>query len=58
MDNFSVKHELRKMPDAVTVPEFLQETWEDFNSPTTSTFVQKMGLCRNAVSQLEEVSSI
>ncbi|XP_072029942.1 arf-GAP with SH3 domain, ANK repeat and PH domain-containing protein 2-like isoform X2 [Amphiura filiformis] len=42
------------MPDILTVPEFLSETKEDINSPTTSNFVSRMGACRQAVTALEE----
>ena len=44
------------MPELISVLEFVNEANEDLNSPTTSTFVGKMGACRNVVSQLEEVS--
>ena len=44
-----------KMPEIISVLEFVNETNEDLNSPTTSTFVGKMGACRNVVTQLEEV---
>ena len=39
----------------ITVDEFVRETWEDFNSPTTSTFKTKMEICRSTVNNLEEV---
>ncbi|XP_071804297.1 arf-GAP with SH3 domain, ANK repeat and PH domain-containing protein 1-like isoform X1 [Asterias amurensis] len=42
------------MPELISVLEFVNEANEDLNSPTTSTFVGKMGACRNVVSQLEE----
>ncbi|KAK3708075.1 hypothetical protein RRG08_055788 [Elysia crispata] len=38
----------------IEVKDFVRETWEDFNSPTTSTFTSKMGMCRVTISQLEE----
>ncbi len=44
------------MPEQISVGEFVSETWEDYNSPTTSNFVPKMGHCRNTVSAIEEVS--
>lgn len=42
------------MPDTISVADFLAETTDDINSPTTSNFVARMGACRNAVSALEE----
>ncbi|XP_038051345.1 arf-GAP with SH3 domain, ANK repeat and PH domain-containing protein 1-like isoform X3 [Patiria miniata] len=42
------------MPELISVLEFVNETNEDLNSPTTSSFVGKMGACRNVVAQLEE----
>ncbi|GAB6028472.1 hypothetical protein CHUAL_002631 [Chamberlinius hualienensis] len=42
------------MPGLMSVAEFLQETREDYNSPTTSTFVSKMPQCKQTVSSLEE----
>lgn len=44
------------MPEAISVADFIEQTWEDYKSPTTSTFDKKMTKCRNAVSQIEEVS--
>ncbi|XP_059176162.1 arf-GAP with SH3 domain, ANK repeat and PH domain-containing protein 2-like [Physella acuta] len=38
----------------IAVQDFVRETWEDFKSPTTSTFTSKMGVCRQTVSNLEE----
>lgn len=43
------------MPGLLSVSEFLEETKEDFNSPTTSTFAEKVALCRQTVGCLEEV---
>jgi hypothetical protein len=43
------------MPEAISVKEFIDETRDDFHSPTTSTFVSKIPHCRNAVNNLEEV---
>lgn len=40
----------------MSVGEFVTETKDDFNSPTTSTFVNKMPQCRQTVATLEEVS--
>lgn len=44
------------MPGLIGVGEFVEETREDYNSPTTSTFVSRMPQCRQSVGQLEEVS--
>ena len=46
------------MPGLISVGEFVEETREDYNSPTTSTFVSRMPQCRQTVGQLEEVSYI
>lgn len=35
--------------------EFLSETTEDYNSPTTSSFTTRLQSCRNSVNVLEEV---
>jgi Arf-GAP/SH3 domain/ANK repeat/PH domain-containing protein len=43
------------MPEGISVADFIEQTWEDFNSPTTSTFDKKMTKCRNTVAQIEEV---
>lgn len=45
---------LTKPDDMTNVSEFIRETWEDFKSPTTSTFASKMGHCRHTISYLEE----
>lgn len=42
------------MSAGISIIEFLAETKEDFNSPTTSTFTSKMSLCRATISALEE----
>ncbi|CAG7828271.1 unnamed protein product [Allacma fusca] len=42
------------MPEMITVNDFLDETRDDFHSPTTSTFVSKIPYCRNAVASIEE----
>ncbi|XP_064488613.1 arfGAP with SH3 domain, ANK repeat and PH domain-containing protein-like isoform X2 [Ornithodoros turicata] len=42
------------MPGIMSVDEFVSETQEDYNSPTTSTFVGKMNHCRQSVGILEE----
>ena len=41
--------------DAISVPDFLQEAWDDFNSPTTSNFVSRLNNCRSTTATLEEV---
>ncbi|KAL5013645.1 hypothetical protein ScPMuIL_007915, partial [Solemya velum] len=38
----------------ISVSDFLRETWGDHKSPTTSTFTDRMGHCRNTVSYLED----
>uniref|UniRef100_A0A7N6FAC3 ArfGAP with SH3 domain, ankyrin repeat and PH domain 1b n=1 Tax=Anabas testudineus TaxID=64144 RepID=A0A7N6FAC3_ANATE len=43
------------MSDQISVCEFLSETTEDYNSPTTSSFTTRLQSCRNTVSILEEV---
>ncbi|XP_054266404.1 arfGAP with SH3 domain, ANK repeat and PH domain-containing protein-like isoform X2 [Macrosteles quadrilineatus] len=42
------------MPGLIGVNEFIEETREDYNSPTTSTFVSRMGQCRQTITTLEE----
>uniref|UniRef100_A0A674CAF7 ArfGAP with SH3 domain, ankyrin repeat and PH domain 1 n=1 Tax=Salmo trutta TaxID=8032 RepID=A0A674CAF7_SALTR len=42
------------MPDQISVSEFLSETTEDYNSPTTSSFTTRLQSCRNTVNILEE----
>ncbi|KAI3374825.1 hypothetical protein L3Q82_021040 [Scortum barcoo] len=43
------------MSDHISVCEFLSETTEDYNSPTTSSFTTRLQSCRNTVSILEEL---
>lgn len=45
------------MPGLIGVGEFLDESREDYNSPTTSSFVSRMPQCRQTITSLEEVSS-
>lgn len=45
------------MPGLISVNEFVDETREDYNSPTTSTFVSRMGQCRQTIATLEEVKN-
>ncbi|KAK6630328.1 hypothetical protein RUM44_004995 [Polyplax serrata] len=42
------------MPGLILVNEFVDETREDYNSPTTSTFVSRMADCRQTIANLEE----
>ncbi|KAL0268563.1 UNVERIFIED_CONTAM: hypothetical protein PYX00_010454 [Menopon gallinae] len=42
------------MPGLILVNEFVDETREDYNSPTTSTFVSRMSDCRQTIANLEE----
>nr|CAB3222743.1 zinc finger protein ArfGAP-11 [Phallusia mammillata] len=42
------------MTEKISVIEFLLETKDDVNSPTTSTFTSKMSLCRATIAALEE----
>jgi hypothetical protein len=44
------------MPGLIGVSEFVEETKEDYHSPTTSTFCSRMSQCRQTISALEEVS--
>lgn len=43
------------MPGLIGVSEFVDETREDYNSPTTSSFVSRMPQCRQTIMSLEEV---
>ncbi|KAG9283498.1 arf-GAP with SH3 domain, ANK repeat and PH domain-containing protein 1 isoform X6 [Astyanax mexicanus] len=55
LSSFSSKDCLwNRMPDQISVSEFLSETTEDYNSPTTSSFTTRLQSCRNTVSVLEE----
>lgn len=47
----------KKMPGLIGISEFVDEAIDDYNSPTTSTFVSKMAQCRQTISGLEDVSS-
>ena len=44
------------MPGVISVSDFVRETREDINSPTTSTFIHRVPQAKEAVSKLEEVS--
>ncbi|XP_031440005.1 arf-GAP with SH3 domain, ANK repeat and PH domain-containing protein 1 isoform X4 [Clupea harengus] len=55
LSSFSSKDSLwNRMPDQISVSEFLSETTEDYNSPTTSSFTTRLQSCRNTVGVLEE----
>ncbi|XP_060631860.2 arf-GAP with SH3 domain, ANK repeat and PH domain-containing protein 1 isoform X3 [Anolis sagrei] len=56
LSSFSSRDSLwnRIMPDQITVSEFISETTEDYNSPTTSSFTTRLQNCRNTVTLLEE----
>ncbi|XP_025003945.2 arf-GAP with SH3 domain, ANK repeat and PH domain-containing protein 1 isoform X7 [Gallus gallus] len=56
LSSFSSRDSLwnRIMPDQITVSEFIAETTEDYNSPTTSSFTTRLQNCRNTVTLLEE----
>ena len=41
----------------LSVDEFVAETLDDYNSPTTSQFVNRINDCRQTVANLEEVRS-
>lgn len=53
--NFRVSNQFTEMPALIGVNEFVDETRDDYNSPTTSTFVSRMSQCRHTISTLEEV---
>lgn len=42
----------------LSVDEFVAETLDDYNSPTTSQFVNRINDCRQTVANLEEVRSL
>jgi len=50
--------QIAKMPGLIRVSEFVEETREDYNSPTTSTFVSRMPQCRQTIASLEEVNEV
>ncbi|XP_059419519.1 arf-GAP with SH3 domain, ANK repeat and PH domain-containing protein 1-like isoform X2 [Carassius carassius] len=55
LSSFSSRDSLwNRMPDQISVSEFLSETTEDYNSPTTSSFTTRLQSCRNTVNVLEE----
>jgi hypothetical protein len=43
------------MPGVISVSDFVRETREDFNSPTTSNFVTRIPQFRESITKLEEV---
>uniref|UniRef100_A0A7N5KSR0 ArfGAP with SH3 domain, ankyrin repeat and PH domain 1 n=1 Tax=Ailuropoda melanoleuca TaxID=9646 RepID=A0A7N5KSR0_AILME len=55
LSSFSSRDSLwNRMPDQISVSEFITETTEDYNSPTTSSFTTRLHNCRNTVTLLEE----
>ncbi|XP_046459422.1 arfGAP with SH3 domain, ANK repeat and PH domain-containing protein-like isoform X4 [Daphnia pulex] len=46
------------MPGLISVSEFVEESREDVDSPTTSTFVSRMSQCRQTVAALEEILDV
>lgn len=46
------------MPGLIGIGEFIDETREDYSSPTTSTFVSRMPQCKQTINALEEVSML
>lgn len=53
--NLRTADNFKTMPALIGVNEFVDETRDDFNSPTTSTFVSRMAQCRHTITTLEEV---
>ncbi|XP_026469007.1 arfGAP with SH3 domain, ANK repeat and PH domain-containing protein-like [Ctenocephalides felis] len=43
------------MPGLIAISEFVDETREDYNSPTTSTFVARMPQCRQTLVTMDEI---
>ncbi|XP_041423953.1 arf-GAP with SH3 domain, ANK repeat and PH domain-containing protein 1 isoform X2 [Xenopus laevis] len=55
LSSFSSRDSLwNRMPDQISVSEFISETTEDYNSPTTSSFTTRLQSCRNSINVLEE----
>ncbi|XP_069344175.1 arf-GAP with SH3 domain, ANK repeat and PH domain-containing protein 1-like [Eulemur rufifrons] len=55
LSSFSSRDSLwNRMPDQISVSEFIAETTEDYNSPTTSSFTTRLHNCRNTITLLEE----
>ncbi|XP_044151761.1 arf-GAP with SH3 domain, ANK repeat and PH domain-containing protein 1 isoform X3 [Bufo gargarizans] len=55
LSSFSSRDSLwTRMPDQIAVSEFISETTEDYNSPTTSSFTTRLQSCRNSITVLEE----
>ncbi|XP_032783427.2 arfGAP with SH3 domain, ANK repeat and PH domain-containing protein isoform X2 [Daphnia magna] len=55
---FFEKQQTSAMPGLISVSEFVEESREDVNSPTTSTFVSRMSQCRQTVAALEEILDV
>ena len=45
------------MPGVIAISDFVRETREDINSPTTASFVNRIPQCKETVAKLEEVST-
>ncbi|CAM4549495.1 arf-GAP with SH3 domain, ANK repeat and PH domain-containing protein 1-like [Lepidochelys kempii] len=43
-----------RMPELISIQDFISQTLEDLSSPTTSSFTSHMGKCRGTVCSLEE----
>ncbi|XP_075757542.1 arf-GAP with SH3 domain, ANK repeat and PH domain-containing protein 1-like isoform X2 [Pelodiscus sinensis] len=43
-----------RMPELISVQDFISQTLEDLSSPTTSSFTSHMGKCRGTICSLEE----
>ncbi|XP_069477736.1 arf-GAP with SH3 domain, ANK repeat and PH domain-containing protein 1 isoform X4 [Ambystoma mexicanum] len=55
LSSFSSRDSLwNRMPGQISVSEFIAETTEDYNSPTTSSFTTRLQSCRNSITVLEE----
>ncbi|XP_075067572.1 arf-GAP with SH3 domain, ANK repeat and PH domain-containing protein 1 [Mixophyes fleayi] len=55
LSSFSSRDSLwTRMPDQISVSEFISETTEDYNSPTTSSFTTRLQSCRHSITVLEE----
>ncbi|KAG6924513.1 ArfGAP with SH3 domain, ankyrin repeat and PH domain 1, partial [Chelydra serpentina] len=50
----STLHMPFRMPELISVQDFISQTLEDLSSPTTSSFTSHMGKCRGTVCSLEE----
>ncbi|XP_057369503.1 arfGAP with SH3 domain, ANK repeat and PH domain-containing protein-like [Daphnia carinata] len=55
---FFEKQQTSAMPGLISVSEFVEESREDVDSPTASTFVSRMSQCRQTVAALEEILDV